>query len=232
MACNAGPDIIEDGLVLCLDAANINSYPKSGTTWSDRSASGYDGTLQNTPQFYNDNGGYFTFNGADESTNLGDVLDMGYQSMTICAFVKTGASQAGVIIGKHSYRANLGRWYLSITSDGKIRNVVDLGEGGTVLDSITDIRNTGWRMITGVWDRSISRKVYIDDKLESSYTQNSSSTNVQNSDPFRVGSGSSANGSTHFSYFNGSIANVSVYNRALTADEVRQNYLATKERYA
>ena len=37
MACNAGPDIIEDGLVLCLDAANINSYPKSGTTWSDLS---------------------------------------------------------------------------------------------------------------------------------------------------------------------------------------------------
>ena len=231
MACNSGPDIIEDGLVLCLDAANINSYPKSGTTWSDRSASGYDGTLQNTPQFYNNNGGYFTFNGTDESTNFGDILDMGYQSMTICAFVKTSSSVAAVIIGKHSFRVNSGRWYLALTSDGKVRHVIDVGDGGTVLDSIADIRNTGWRMITGVWDRSIGSKVYIDDKLESSNSGNSSATNMQSSDPFRVGSGSSADGSTHFSYFNGSIATVNVYNRALTADEIRRNYEATVGRY-
>ena len=32
MACNAGPDIIEDGLVLCLDAGNNNSYPE---VWDD-----------------------------------------------------------------------------------------------------------------------------------------------------------------------------------------------------
>ena len=48
MACNAGPDIIEDGLVLCLDAANINSYPKSGTIWTDL-AGFHDGTLTNGP---------------------------------------------------------------------------------------------------------------------------------------------------------------------------------------
>jgi len=231
MGLGHSPRIVTDGLVLCLDAANARSYPGTGTTWIDRSASGYDGTLQNTPQFYDDNGGYFTFNGTDESTNFGDVLDMGYQSMTICAFVKTSSSVAAVIIGKHSYRVNSGRWYLALTSDGKVRHVIDVGDGGTILDSITDIRNTGWRMITGVWDRSIGSKVYIDDKLESSNSRNSSATNMQSSDSFRVGSGSSSKGSTHFSYFNGSIATANVYNRALTADEVRRNYEATKGRY-
>lgn len=230
MGLGHSPRIVTDGLVLCLDAANARSYPGTGTTWTDRSTGGNDGTLQNTPQFYDDNGGYFTFNGADESTYFGDILDMGYQSMTICAFVKT-SSGGGVIVGKHSLRLNAGRWYLSFTSDGKVRNVIDVGAGGTVLDSITDIRNTGWRMITGVWDRSVGSKVYIDDKLESFSSGNSSATNMQNSDPFRVGSGSSSNGSTHAGYFNGSISNVQIYNKALTSEEIRQNYEATKGRY-
>ena len=230
MGSSYNPAIVTDGLVLCLDAANARSYPGTGATWTDRSANGYVGTLQNTPQFYNNNGGYFTFNGADESTNFGDILDMGYQSMTICAFVKTSFS-GGVIIGKHSLRPNLGRWYLSLTDDGKIRNVIDVGGAG-VLDSITDIRDTGWRMITGVWDRSTGSKVYIDDKLESSSFGDSSATNMQNSDPFRVGSGSSSDGSTHGGYFNGSIATANVYNRALSADEIRQNYEATVGRFS
>ena len=55
MAINAGPDVIEDGLVFCVDAANINSYPKSGTTWSDLAGSN-NGTLTNGPTFDTGNG--------------------------------------------------------------------------------------------------------------------------------------------------------------------------------
>ena len=66
MACNAGPDIIEDGLVLCLDAGNNNSYPKSGTTWSDLAGSN-NGTLTNmdSSNFSNDGAGSLTFDGTD-----------------------------------------------------------------------------------------------------------------------------------------------------------------------
>ena len=46
MAVHGGPDIITDGLVLSLDAADKNSYPGSGTTWSDLSGNGNDGTLE------------------------------------------------------------------------------------------------------------------------------------------------------------------------------------------
>ena len=69
MACNAGPDIIEDGLVLCLDAANINSYPKSGTTWTDL-AGFHDGTLTNGPTFSSDNGGVLVFDGTNDTSYL------------------------------------------------------------------------------------------------------------------------------------------------------------------
>ena len=45
------PSIVTDGLVLCVDAANTKSYPGSGTTWTDVSGKGYDGTLTNGPTF-------------------------------------------------------------------------------------------------------------------------------------------------------------------------------------
>ena len=47
MSLNHSPAIVTDGLVLCLDAANPRSYPKSGTTWSDLSGNGNHGALQN-----------------------------------------------------------------------------------------------------------------------------------------------------------------------------------------
>ena len=46
MACNAGPDIIEDGLVFCLDAANKRSYLGSGTAWDDL-AGDFSGVMTN-----------------------------------------------------------------------------------------------------------------------------------------------------------------------------------------
>ena len=33
MAAASGPNVVEDGLVIALDAGNTKSYPGSGTTW-------------------------------------------------------------------------------------------------------------------------------------------------------------------------------------------------------
>ena len=63
MASAAGPNIITDGLVLHLDAANTNSYPGSGTTWTDISGEGHNGTLDNGPTFSSGNMGYISLDG-------------------------------------------------------------------------------------------------------------------------------------------------------------------------
>jgi len=47
LALSHSPSIITNGLVLCLDAANSKSYPGSGTTWTDLSGNGNNGTLVN-----------------------------------------------------------------------------------------------------------------------------------------------------------------------------------------
>lgn len=45
MSIFAGPEIVNSGLVLCLDSTNTKSYPGSGTTWIDLSGNGYNHTL-------------------------------------------------------------------------------------------------------------------------------------------------------------------------------------------
>ena len=69
MATNGGPNIIEDGLVFAVDAANKKSYPGSGTTWIDLAGSN-NGTLTNGPTFDSGNGGSFDFDGADDSVPI------------------------------------------------------------------------------------------------------------------------------------------------------------------
>ena len=57
MGCSSGPDIIQDGLVLCLDAGSKRSYPKTGTTWTDLTGNNNNATLYNSPTFETDNAG-------------------------------------------------------------------------------------------------------------------------------------------------------------------------------
>ena len=70
MSLNHSPSIVTDGLVLCLDAANPRSYPKSGTTWSDL-AGASNGTLTNGPTFDSGNGGGIIFDGTNDFIDLG-----------------------------------------------------------------------------------------------------------------------------------------------------------------
>ena len=72
MALSHSPLIVTDGLVLCLDAANKKSYSGSGTTWTDRSGNGNNGTLVNGPTFDSGNGGSIDFDGVDDNVNLGN----------------------------------------------------------------------------------------------------------------------------------------------------------------
>jgi len=51
MGAYSGPELVDDGLVLALDAANTRSYGGSGTTWTDISYRGNNGTLTNGPVF-------------------------------------------------------------------------------------------------------------------------------------------------------------------------------------
>jgi hypothetical protein len=70
MAASLGPKKIKDSLSLAFDAADRNSYPGSGTTWTDLSGNRNHGTLTNGPSFNGANGGSIVFDGVDDFVNL------------------------------------------------------------------------------------------------------------------------------------------------------------------
>ena len=70
MAQEYGPKVVTDGLVLCLDAADKNSYPGSGATWYDLSGNGTNGTLVNDTGL---SSGHMSFDGDDDYVSVTPV---------------------------------------------------------------------------------------------------------------------------------------------------------------
>ena len=83
MAFSYSPKIVTDGLVLYLDAENTRSYPGTGTTWSDLSRDGNNGTLTNGPTVDSGNGGSIVFDGSNDYVDFDDILDLSTLSVSM-----------------------------------------------------------------------------------------------------------------------------------------------------
>lgn len=222
MGTGYNPRIVTENLVFCVDAANIRSYPKTGTTWTDLKG-GNNGTLTNmtVSNFSSDNGGVFSFDGSNEYVDYGDILDdLISDSLTMCCFCKL-STLSGV---RNLFSKGSSYWLHKENSTQKFRFKVETSSGRKEAEANLTLSTNRFYFVVGILKPS-SVSVYVDGVkyAETSFSGTLSKTSY----PLRVGGWWSGN-----DLFYGSIANASVYNRALTADEVRQNYLATKERYA
>lgn len=232
-------NIVKDGLVLCLDAAKKDSYPGSGTVWSDISGNGYTGTLTNSPTFDSSNGGSIVFDGSDDYTQFGDILDLGTNSCTINVWLKINSSWASgtryfvskALSGIQNYRYGFG-----FTQTRQLRGFFQGNGGADITPNTTTTLNIGqWYMCTMVVNRESTLDLYIDGVLQSVDSSKTISQwnglNFQSINPFRVGSFTAGNNTSVFVPFPGSISQTQMYFRALSAAEVLQNYNATKGRY-
>jgi hypothetical protein len=228
MAFQRGPNIVTNGLVLALDAANTKSYPGSGTTWRDLSGNNIIGTLTNGPTFNSANGGSIFTDGTDDWISTpysGSAAD----SYTFSAwFNNDNYSEVKYILGRGRDGAGSG-WslQLSITTGGiaqaavvpTVPSVVGLGTTGT----ITLALNT-WYYITGVWIAGSSIQCYVNGVLDG--TVLTSGTSLRTStNGWWIGSISTS------LFTSGYNAVAQVYNRALSASEILQNYNALKGRF-
>ena len=89
--------ISTNGLILHLDAGNSSSYsyPGSGTTWTDTSGNGFNGTLTNGPTYSSSNGGYFGFDGSNDYVNIGSISTNFSSGFSTSFFANFGASTQG-----------------------------------------------------------------------------------------------------------------------------------------
>ena len=239
MSLNHSPAIVTDGLVLCLDAANIRSYPKSGTTWSDL-ISANDGTFNNmdASNFSTANGGSLSFDGTNEKVNCGYFLSDSQSALSICvwfkpSYVPSGSQKAFRLVSRFIGTGSTAGVVVLDTYDGlqnghgarfAIRNssnVTYQAYAGSVLE-------TEWLYYVGTFSQVDSKiKIYKNAK-ELTSTSTSGPIGAYNY-PWTIGEDNTAVSDQE--WFNGNMSSVSIYSRALTADEVLQNYKATKGRY-
>jgi len=225
MALAHNPSIVRNGLVLQLDAANLKSYPGSGTAWTDLSGNGNNGTLVNGVGYNSANNGSMVFDGVDDYvtriTTIDDSLDFRNQmSFNVWVFPITGA-------GLYIFAKNLNAGYADqqFGCDFENNRTRFILSGNELLQSSANsVPFNTWTSITGTWNGSL-QIIYINGTINA---QRSFST-VPTFKP-NLFIGWRNNGlSTH--YFKGSISNLKFYNRSLSSAEIQQNFEATRGRY-
>ncbi len=221
------PRVVTDGLVLCLDAANKRSYPGTGTTWTDLMGEN-DGTLDNGPTFGSDNGGSIVFDGSDDKVSFNLTSD--FSGITLnnfdctqegwCRFEGSDINQFGAIVA-------FGSFDLEIAPTATTGSTNDVGAWVN-----NAALSTTYTATLNVWHHYSLTKLgnvytlYVDGQAMGSDTD---ADNVTVGTTGTIGNNGGTGGSP--SFLQGSIALVKLYNRALTADEVRQNYNANRGRF-
>jgi len=233
-------DIVKDGLVLWLDANDKTSYPGTGTTWRDLSKGGNNGTLTNGPTFDSGNGGSIVFDGADDyiqqTLNTGSFTT----EASLCLFLKlqeniptnssyTGLATLGNVSSSpgNSFPGTHYPWidgygYFCIFRQNRIDSINLSGGVNKTTNHMLTITTTpgtnGWKLYQNnslIYQTTGENTVTLSD-LKIARSEN------------RIGTG----GGTNADYLlRGNIYTVQIYNRALSAQEVLQNYNATKARF-
>jgi hypothetical protein len=230
-----GPNIVKDGLVLYLDPASPNSFfNKSGTTIKDISGNNYAGSLVNGPTYNSSNGGSIAFDGTNDTINLGNILNVGLNSWTMSCWVKfnTGTGTFG-IIGKTSLRSYLGRYTFFVDSNN-INALFQASSGDLITTSITPYLDGNFHNLSMTINRTGFFTLYVDGVSKGTPVNISSTSNVNlntSTDYLFIGSYADITGQTPSLFLNGNISQSLIYNRALSASEVLQNYNATKSRF-
>lgn len=226
MSIYAGPNTTKNdsSLVLHLDAGNKRSYPGSGTVWYDLSGNRNHGTLTNGPTFSAANGGSIIFDGLDDYVNCGSLsnfLDGNQITMEIVTMkLGTGTNaDRGIMI-------SIFGTYIDWNYQGKL--LFSMWNGNSQQTLLQSLNNTPYNINvlnhTVVVFDGTRKKLYNNSELLRSTGDTgpiTSLTSDLNIGRFTEGS----------HYCNGRILIARVYNRALSHQEIKQNYNATRGRF-
>jgi hypothetical protein len=211
-----GTPVVDSSLVVWLDAGQETSYPGTGTTWTDLSGNSNNGTLTNGPTYSNAGGGAITFDGVNDLVACG-TFSLSYLTISTWVYKTSSATNQGICRKQDGWAVSQYNGTLQVAP----------ATSWTFYDTGYTIPLNTWVNIvytysgTGV---SGTQAVYING---SNIWNGSVGTGPisPNSNTVRVGF------DDNNWYWGGQISNVQLYNRALSAAEVQQNYNALAPRY-
>lgn len=230
MSVFAGPNIVENNLVVMYDPGNTRSYPGSGTSITDLTNNAFTGVLVNAPTF---SSGSFATNGTNNYFRTPDIKSrFSANDVTVIVWVNS-ASDNGVVLSELGQTTPNTSWHdsqIEIVS-GNLKVSVWNG-GGTYNLTIGAVTRNVWQQYAMIYRSSDTRLIgYINGSTTNSATGARSAPYnngvsyvyaVGTADSTSLGDGSSLAAS--FGIFQ-------VYNRALSQDEVQQNFQALRGRY-
>ena len=233
MATKYSPKIVNNGLVLSLDAANNKSYPGSGTTWTDLSGNSYNGTLTNGPTFNSGNGGSIVFDGVNDYVDTANSTGLNFTntSGTVSLWFKTSVANTFLIAKNMD---STGGWGVLIDASGiPLFEAKNNASGASAFYRYVNVTGTNnvWHNIVAAFTTSTSVvanntvSMYFDGVLNQSALTQVLVYGGNTAGTIQLGRRTSGG------YFSGNISNVQIYNRLLSANEVLQNYNATKARF-
>ena len=220
-----GPNIVRDGLVFAVDAGSERCYSGSGTTVSNIIDSST-GTLTNGITFNSANGGFWEFDGTDGYINVPNANSPQFttnQAFTISYIVYlnrvTGIYMTPVMKGSFgsSYGHLIGSANLFLVYTDNDSNP-ELSLSGMLTNDANK-----WVSITQTYDGS---RIYVYRNGEFFAQSGTGVGFTVNTSNLYLGS----NNSTNY-FLDGNMANLKMYNKALTAAEVSQNFNAQKSRF-
>jgi hypothetical protein len=219
------PSIVTNGLVLALDAGNTKSYPGSGTTWTDLSGNGRNGTLTNGPTYSSSDGGSIVFDGVDDHVQCSGSISIG-RTGTFVAWIKRNADLNGGIIFSNGVTYDAG---IKVSLSGDLRytwSFPGLAQGEFGWNSGLIIPDLTWCMCAVSVTLSSATAYLCQSSGITSATNTVASHPSIILDNIRVGDDTTNGGD-----FTGNIAIAQIYNRALSATEIQQNFNAIRGRF-
>jgi hypothetical protein len=225
MAVGYNPSIVSDGLVYYLDPANTRCYGGSGNT-ANGLIGGINGTLVNGVGFTSSNNGSFFFDGTNDYINTNQYsssIGLTSSDFTICLWTK--------IVDNNQFNAFVSRTYSNLpapldmythTADRKMRILVGNTSAWVTLQSNNQLP-LAWTYLTFTLN-SILASLYYNAVLDIS--TNMAAVRIESANPIIIGTRDD-----NFTHMKGNIGQVQIYNRALSQQEILQNFNATRFRY-
>ena len=240
MGIISGANLVSNGLIYSLDAANFRSYSGSGLT-SNALVGGIGATLVNGVGFTSTNSGSFIFDGTNDFIRTSNINLSDTNNVTLSLWAKIlnyreNVGTSNILVEfSDNYNNTTGGFNISFADDsapafGGIFPITLAAEGNTGYNFATYSKNLvndlQWHKWDCILDKSQSGlevSLYIDSVLRSPLVT-SITNNTNNFDNTNLYIANRANS-------NISVSNLHIYNRALSAKEIKQNYNATKKRY-
>lgn len=216
---DSGPKIVTNGLLLNLDAAQLRSYPGSGTTWTDLSGNSNNSVLTNGPTFNSSNGGSIVFDGVNDYVvvnNNANILNKTAYTKAVWFRISSFSTNNNLISGDNASQHAFwlfGSPYLQSGHNGSYSLVV----------STTSLSLNTWYFGAVTFSTTSGWVLYVNGVSEST---NASTTTYTGNDLLLIGAYVAAS-----NLLTGRIACAYVYNRALSSTEILQNYNAVKSRF-